>query len=105
MAAVAFHPGEILQELYLEPLDMSAGKLARLLGLDRQRIQRLVKGECAMTVDTAERLAKAFSTTAQYWMNLQVAWDLQEFERDPAKQDALAQIQPIHMDEPRLACG
>jgi antitoxin HigA-1 len=70
------HPGEVLAELYLAPLDMSPIALARRLDVPRTRIERLVKGETAITVDTAMRLARFFSTTPEYWMNLQRAWDL-----------------------------
>ncbi|MBW0159715.1 HigA family addiction module antitoxin [Sedimentimonas flavescens] len=70
------HPGELLAELYLEPLGMSAIMLAKHLHVPRTRIERLVKEETALTVDTAIRLAKFFSTTPEYWMNLQRAWDI-----------------------------
>jgi len=70
------HPGEVLAELYLEPLGMSAITLASRLDVPRTRIERLVKGQTAITVDTAMRLARLFSTTPEYWMNLQRAWDL-----------------------------
>ena len=70
------HPGTVLQELYLLPLTMSAMTLARRLQIPRTRIERLVKGQTAITVDTAMRLARFFSTTPEYWMNLQRAWDL-----------------------------
>ncbi|WP_395661640.1 HigA family addiction module antitoxin [Aestuariivirga sp.] len=70
------HPGEVLQELYLTPLGLSAIALARRIHVPRTRIERLVKGETALTADTAMRLAKVFGTTPEYWMNLQRAWDL-----------------------------
>ena len=70
------HPGEVLVELYLEPLGMSAIALARRLKVPRTRIERLVKGETALTVDTAMRLSKFFGNTAEFWMNLQRAYDL-----------------------------
>lgn len=70
------HPGEVLAELYLEPLGLSPIALAKRLHVPRTRIERLVKGETALTVDTAVRLAKFFRTTPEYWMNLQRAWDL-----------------------------
>ncbi|MHA7871440.1 MAG: HigA family addiction module antitoxin, partial [Hyphococcus sp.] len=59
----AVHPGRILRDEYLAPYGMSAGKLAAHIGVPRTRIERLVKEETAMTVDTAQRLAAAFSTT------------------------------------------
>ena len=70
------HPGEVLSELYLEPLGMSPIALAKRLHVPRTRIERLVKGDTALTVDTAVRLATFFRTTPEYWMNLQRAWDL-----------------------------
>jgi addiction module HigA family antidote len=70
------HPGDVLEELYLAPLEMSAITLATHLGVPRTRIERLLKGQTAVTVDTAMRLARFFKTTPEYWMNLQRAWDL-----------------------------
>ena len=70
------HPGDVLQTLYLEPLGLSAFALAKRVHVPRTRIERLVREESALTVDTAIRLAKVFGTTAEYWMNLQRAWDL-----------------------------
>ena len=70
------HPGEVLKELYLDPLGLSPIALARRLHVPRTRIERLVREETAVTADTAMRLAKAFGTTPEYWMNLQRAWDL-----------------------------
>ncbi len=70
------HPGEVLADLYLEPLGMSAIMLARRLHVPRTRIERLVKGETSLTVDTAMRLSKFFGNTAEFWMNLQRACDL-----------------------------
>lgn len=70
------HPGTVLQELYLTPLKMSAMALAVRLHVPHGRIERLVKGQTGVTVDTAISLARFFSTTPEYWMNLQRAWDL-----------------------------
>jgi antitoxin HigA-1 len=70
------HPGEVLNELYLVPLEMSAITLAKKLLVPRTRIERILRGETAITADSAMRLAKFFSTTPEYWMNLQRAWDL-----------------------------
>ena len=83
------HPGRVLRSLYLEPIGMSAIALARRLGVPRTRIERLLKGTTSMTPDTALRLAKAFGTTAAYWMNLQVNHDLANAEVD------VAAIEPI----------
>ena len=70
------HPGEVLQELYLLPLGLSAIALAKRIHVPRTRIERLVKGETALSADTAMRLSRLFGTTPEYWMNLQRAWDL-----------------------------
>lgn len=70
------HPGEVLKELYLDPLDMGAIAFARRLDVPRTRIERLIKGVTSMTPDTALRLARAFNTTPSYWMNMQTNYDL-----------------------------
>ncbi len=76
------HPGETLAEDYLEPLGLSAGALAKQMGLKgRQRIERLVRGQQAITADTALRLARVFTnTTPEFWMNLQASHDLSAAE-------------------------
>lgn len=70
------HPGEVLQELYLAPLGLSAIALAKRIHVPRTRIERLVKGETALSADTAMRLSRFFGTTPEYWLNMQRAWDL-----------------------------
>lgn len=70
------HPGEILREEYLIPLNMSAGALAKRLNVPRTRIERIAKEETAITPDTALRLAKFFRTSPEFWMNLQDSFDL-----------------------------
>lgn len=70
------HPGEVLSELYIQPLGMKAPTLVKHLRVPRTRIERLIKGDTALTADTAMRLAAFFQTTPEYWMNLQRAWDL-----------------------------
>jgi len=73
---IAVHPGRILLDEYMEPLGLSAIKLAGFLDVPRTRIERLIKEETAMSVDTALRLAQFFETTPNYWMNLQTNFDL-----------------------------
>lgn len=70
------HPGEVLKELYLDPLGMSPYALARRLRVPRTRIERLVRGKTGISADTALRLARFFNTTPEYWLNMQRAWDL-----------------------------
>ena len=70
------HPGEVLAELYLEPLGMGAIELAKRLHVPRTRVERLVRGDTALTVDTAIRLSRFFGNTPEFWMNLQRSYDL-----------------------------
>ena len=71
------HPGEILLEEYLKPLGISQNKLGRDLNVPAQRINDIVRGQRAVTVDTALRLARYFHTTPQFWLNLQSRYDLE----------------------------
>ncbi|WP_185805142.1 HigA family addiction module antitoxin [Pontivivens nitratireducens] len=70
------HPGEVLKELYLDPLDLGAIALARRLAVPRTRIERLIKGTTGITPDTALRLARVFNTTPTYWVSLQTIFDI-----------------------------
>lgn len=70
------HPGDVLNELYLEPLGIGAIAFSRRIGVPRTRIERLLKGTTRMTPDTALRLARVFNTTPSYWMNMQVNHDM-----------------------------
>ena len=70
------HPGEVLREEFLAPLELSAGELARALGVPRTRIERIVKEQMGISVDTALRLAKYFDTTPDVWLNLQTGYDI-----------------------------
>ncbi|WP_374572766.1 HigA family addiction module antitoxin [Phenylobacterium sp.] len=71
------HPGEFLREDYLPGYKLTPGALARAMGLkDRTRIERLVREQQPVTADTALRLARVFSTSPEFWINLQTAHDL-----------------------------
>ena len=70
------HPGEVLKELYLDPMDIGSIAFARRLDFPRTRIERLVKGVSSVTPDTALRLGRAFNTTPAYWMNMQTNYDM-----------------------------
>jgi len=70
------HPGEILREEFLAPLGMSANALAMQLRVPAPRINDIVRERRGVSVDTALRLARFFSTTPEFWMNLQAAFDL-----------------------------
>ena len=75
------HPGEILREEYLRPLDMTPNALSIHLRVPASRINELVRERRAVTVDTALRRARYFNTTAQFWLNLQMSYDLKVAER------------------------
>lgn len=72
------HPGEILQEEFLVPLDISAYKLAKDLGIPQTRISSILKGTRRITADTALRLSIYFGTSAKFWLGLQDDYDLEE---------------------------
>jgi addiction module HigA family antidote len=71
------HPGEILREEFLAPLDMTSYALAAELHVPRTRIERLVRGETAVTPDTALRLARYFGTTPEFWLGIQSRFDVE----------------------------
>lgn len=88
------HPGEILREEFLSPLDMSANALAMDLHVPAPRINDVVRERRAVTPDTALRLARYFGTSAQFWMNLQSSFDLKQAE--VAEGERIAQeIRPL----------
>lgn len=72
------HPGEVLREEFLAPLEMSPNALAMELHVPAPRINDVVLERRAVTPDTALRLARYFGTTAQFWLNLQSAFDLKQ---------------------------
>ena len=79
------HPGEILREEFLGPLNLKPYTLAKRLKTSRARIERLVREEAPITVDTALRLGKFFGTTPDFWLNLQSAYDLTLAESEAAE--------------------
>jgi len=88
----AIHPGEILREEYLAPLDMSASALARELRVPAPRINDIVREKRGVTPDTALRLARYFGGDAQSWLNLQTAYEVKLASAD--LQSELEAIRP-----------
>lgn len=86
-------PGEILMEEFLVPMGVTQNRLAVSIGVPPRRINEIVHGKRRITADTALRLGRFFSMSAQFWINLQVRYDL-EVEMD-ALGDALDSIQPL----------
>ena len=72
------HPGEILLEEFLVPMNLSQNALARAINVPPRRINEIVLGKRAVTADTALRLARYFGTSEQLWMGLQADYDLEE---------------------------
>jgi addiction module HigA family antidote len=70
------HPGEILKEMYLDALGLTITQTAEALDITRQALSELANGKTRLTIDMAMRLAKAFKTTPQMWVNLQSEYDL-----------------------------
>ena len=70
------HPGEILLEEFLKPLELTQVELAKHLGIPTQRINEIVRGKRGITPETAWLLAQAFGTTPLFWLNLQTQFDL-----------------------------
>jgi antitoxin HigA-1 len=75
MARTPIHPGEILAD-ELEEIGLSAAQLARTIEVPANRISQIIAGKRSVTADTALRLARYFGTSADFWMNLQKAYDL-----------------------------
>ncbi len=78
------HPGEVLLEEFLLPMEISQNALARAMNVPPRRINEIVLAKRGITAGTALRLAKCFGTSAEFWMNLQAAYDLEEAGRELA---------------------
>ena len=79
------HPGEMLLEELLVPANLTQRKLANSIHLPYQRINAIVNGRHGITPSTALRLAKFFGNSADFWMNLQLRWDLYHARKDESK--------------------
>ncbi len=75
------HPGEVLLEEFLKPLDISQNKLARDIRVPPRRVNEIVLRKRAITPDTALRLARYFATSERFWLGLQMDYDLEEAQR------------------------
>lgn len=86
------HPGEMLLEEFLHPMEITQRELAEAIHVPYQRINEIVNGRRGITPATALRLAKFFNMSAGFWMNLQLRWDLYWAQQNEAS--ALQAIQP-----------
>jgi addiction module HigA family antidote len=89
------HPGEVLAEEFLSPLGISQYRLAKETGVPPRRINEIVKGQRAVTANTALRLSRYFGTSERFWMNLQTRYDL-EVEKDRLGARLRREVKVLH---------
>ena len=94
MSTAPIHPGEILREEFLAPLGISCNRLAMAMRVPATRIGDIVKERRAITAVTALRLAQAFGTTSEFWMNLQALYDLEVAQQTHGK-DIEREVIPV----------
>ncbi len=87
------HPGEMLLEEFLNPIGITQRQLADAIHVPYQRVNDIVNGRRGVTPATALRLAKYFNTTADFWMNIQLRWEMYFAEKDESAE--LKVIQPL----------
>ena len=80
------HPGEILFEEFLIPLEVTAYRLSKEIGIPQTRISEIIKGNRRITADTALRLGKFFGNSPKFWLGLQNDFDIEEEERKHKKE-------------------
>ncbi|HID8744964.1 HigA family addiction module antitoxin [Enterobacter mori] len=88
-------PGDVLQYEYLEPLNLKISDLADMLNVHRNTISALVNNNRKLTADMAIRLAKAFDTTIEFWLNLQLNVDIWEAQTNSRTQEELSRIKTV----------
>ena len=88
------HPGEMLLEEFLVPMEITQRELADAIHVPYQRVNELVNQKRGVTPSTALRLARFFNVSADFWLNLQVRWDL--YKAQLAEKDELKSIQDFH---------
>ena len=89
------HPGRSIRTACLEPLGLSVTEGAKVLGITRQALNNLVNGKAAISPEMAVRLAKAFGSTAETWLRMQLAYDLAAARKDESK----IKVQRQHLEE------
>jgi addiction module HigA family antidote len=88
------HPGEILREEFLEPIGLKQQELANAIHVPFQRVNEIVRRRRSISTSTALRLARYFRTSAGFWMNLQLRYDL--YETEQSEKEALDEIEPLN---------
>jgi antitoxin HigA-1 len=94
------HPGRIVRSACLEPLGLSVTEGAKVLGVTRQTLTKIVNGRSGVSAEMAIRLAKAFGSTAEVWVRMQASYDLAQARKDESKIKVLRQRVPqeLHID-------
>ena len=90
------HPGTIIKEDYLEPLSITITNMAKILGISRKTLSKIINKKGAITPDMALRLSRAFNTSSLFWLNLQRNYDLWLAENSSQEWKTVKQI-PIHL--------
>ena len=92
------HPGKIIQEDYLRPLSITITEMAATLGISRKTLSKIINERGAVTPDMSLRLARAFDTTPELWMNLQKNYDLWQPDRADGRRPSELQlaVRPIN---------
>ena len=80
------HPGEILKEEFLDPMGVTVYRLSRETELSQTRLSQIIKGERSITAETALKLGKFFNVPAEFWMNLQSLYDIEEAQKQYRKE-------------------
>ena len=96
------HPGEMLFEEFVKPLDLTQTELARRLGVSYPRLNEIIKGRRSVTPDTALRLSRVLGMSADFWLGLQQDWDLWHAMNSP-EAELIDRLKPISRDQNRFA--
>lgn len=80
------HPGEVLKEEFLEPIGISVYRLSKDTGLSQTRLSQIIKEKRSITAETAVKLGKFFAVPAEFWMNLQTLYDIEEAQKQYKKE-------------------
>ena len=88
------HPGEMLLEEFVKPLELTQTELARRLGVSYPRLNEIIKGRCSVTPDTALRLSRVLGMSADFWLGLQQDWDLWHAMNSPKAKEIFL-LKPI----------
>ncbi len=98
------HPGEILLEEFLEPMELSQYRLAKDISVPARRINEIVHGKRGITADTGLRLARYFGTSERFWMNLQIRHDL-ELEKERLKGRLVREVSVLEEASGSIRCS